>query len=69
MRWLIICYDLAGATVIPNFSAVNRLELFSLDNVGKSPARFDLEKLRGVNAHYLQQLNSAALYDLIAPQC
>ncbi len=49
------------------FSREQAIELFSLDNVGKSPARFDLEKLRGVNAHYLQQLDSASLYDLIAP--
>ena len=49
------------------FSREKAIELFSLGNVGKSPAQFDLEKLRGVNAHYLQQLDSATLYDLIAP--
>jgi glutamyl-tRNA synthetase len=49
------------------FTREQAIEFFSLDNVGKSPARFDLEKLRGVNAHYLQQLNSSALYNLIAP--
>ena len=49
------------------FSREQAIELFSLGNVGKSPARFDLEKLRGVNAHYLQQFDDAALYDLIAP--
>ena len=43
------------------------IELFSLENVGKSPARFDLEKLRGFNTHYLQQLDAVSLYDLIAP--
>lgn len=49
------------------FSLEQAIDLFSLDNVGKSPARFDLEKLRVVNAHYLQQLDVTALYDLIAP--
>ena len=34
------------------FSREKAIELFSLENVGKSPARFDLEKLRDVNAHY-----------------
>ena len=50
-----------------NFLPVNRLLNFFRLICGKSPARFDLEKLRGVNAHYLQQLNSSALYNLIAP--
>ncbi len=49
------------------FSREQAIELFSLDYVGKSPARFDPEKLRGVNAHYLQQLDVATLYDLVAP--
>ena len=49
------------------FSREQAIELFSLDNVGKSPARFDLEKLRGINAHYLQQLDAEALYDFVAP--
>jgi len=49
------------------FSREQAIDWFSLDNVGKSPARFDLEKLRGVNAHYLQQLDPAAVYDLILP--
>ena len=49
------------------FSREQAIDWFSLDNVGKSPARFDLEKLRGVNAHYLQQHDPSALYDLILP--
>ena len=49
------------------FSREQAIELFSLEGVGKSPARFDLEKLRGVNANYLQQLDAATLYHLIAP--
>ncbi|MDC0476181.1 glutamate--tRNA ligase [Alphaproteobacteria bacterium] len=49
------------------FSRAQAVDWFSLGQVGKSPARFDLEKLRGVNAHYLQQLDAARLYDLIMP--
>src|SRR5210317_1888617 len=49
------------------FSRAQAVDWFSLDQVGKSPARFDLGKLRGVNAHYLQQLDAASLYDLILP--
>jgi glutamyl-tRNA synthetase len=49
------------------FSRAQAVGWFSLDQVGKSPARFDLEKLRGVNAHYLQQIDAARLYDLILP--
>ena len=49
------------------FTREKAVELFALDNIGKSPARFDLEKLRGVNAHYLQQLDGSALYNLITP--
>ena len=41
------------------FSREQAIELFSLGNVGKSPARFDLEKLLDVNAHYLQQFDDA----------
>ena len=49
------------------FSRAQAVDWFSLDQVGKSPARFDLEKLRGVNAHYLQQLDAVSLFDLILP--
>ena len=49
------------------FTREQAVKFFSLNNVGKSPARFDLEKLRGVNAHYLQKLNASALYNLIEP--
>ena len=38
---------------------------FSLDGVGRSPARFDLEKLRSLNGHYLQQTDPASLADLV----
>jgi glutamyl-tRNA synthetase len=49
------------------FTREQAVAVFSLDNVNKSPARFDLEKLRGINAHYLQQLSAEKLYELLAP--
>ena len=48
-----------------NFSRDAAIELFGLDHVGKSPARFDVEKLRDVNAHFLKLMTDDALYGLI----
>ena len=42
-------------------------ELFDLDGVGSSPARFDLAKLTNLNAHYLRQADDRRLLDLIRP--
>jgi glutamyl-tRNA synthetase len=41
---------------------------FDLGGVGRSPARFDLAKLRNTNAHYLREMDDAALADAILPQ-
>ncbi len=40
---------------------------FSLDNVGKSPARFDMDKLNNINAHYLRECDEAALMEALQP--
>ncbi|MBN9412719.1 MAG: glutamate--tRNA ligase [Candidatus Paracaedimonas acanthamoebae] len=40
---------------------------FDIQNVGRSPARFDIAKLKSVNAHYLNQSNDRRLSDLISP--
>ncbi len=40
---------------------------FTLDHVGKSPARFDLVKLTNVNAHYLKEMEDTALVKAILP--
>lgn len=40
---------------------------FDIQNVGRSPARFDLAKLKSVNAHYLNQSDDQRLSNLIAP--
>ncbi len=43
------------------------IEWFSLRAVGRAPARFDPEKLRDLNAHYLRVMDEDSLYRLIAP--
>jgi glutamyl-tRNA synthetase len=50
--------------IIPRSDA---LEWFSLDNVGKSPSRFDMGKLQSLNAHYLRKMDNERLLDLIVP--
>lgn len=40
---------------------------FDIQNVGRSPARFDLAKLKSVNAYYLNQSDNQRLSNLIAP--
>ena len=39
---------------------------FDLDGIGKSPARFDLDKLTSLNLHYLKQADDARLASLVA---
>jgi glutamyl-tRNA synthetase len=46
-------------------SKENAAALFSLENVGKSPSRFDLAKLTALNAHYLRHRSDADLVHLI----
>lgn len=40
---------------------------FDLDAIGRSPARFDFQKLDSVNAHYLRERSPAELAALVAP--
>ncbi len=48
--------------IIPTDQAI---EWFDLDAVGKSPSRFDLEKLKHVNAHYMKTAEPEALLALL----
>ncbi|HEC90148.1 MAG TPA: glutamate--tRNA ligase [Alphaproteobacteria bacterium] len=50
--------------IIPTDKAV---EWFDLDAVGKSAARFDIDKLTNLNAHYMHTSDDARLVALIAP--
>ncbi|MEL7542495.1 MAG: glutamate--tRNA ligase [Pseudomonadota bacterium] len=43
------------------FSRDDLTELFSLEPIGKAPARLDFDKLASVNAHYIREMDDAAL--------
>ncbi|MCA1749181.1 MAG: glutamate--tRNA ligase [Sphingomonadales bacterium] len=44
------------------------VEWFGLDNVGKSPARFDVKKLENLNGHYIREADDARLAEIVAPR-
>ncbi len=48
-------------------SDAQALEWFDLDNVVKSPARWDFDKLNHLNAHYIKLADNRRLLDLIQP--
>jgi glutamyl-tRNA synthetase len=41
---------------------------FTLDGVGRSPARFDFDKLNHLNAHYIREADDTRLIDAIRPK-
>jgi glutamyl-tRNA synthetase len=49
------------------FTTDQAIEWFELAAVGKSPARFDLDKLRNLNGTYIQQTEDSRLVELITP--
>ena len=49
------------------FATDQMIEWFGLDAVGKSPARFDMDKFRSLNGTYIQQATDARLIALILP--
>ncbi|MCF8495811.1 MAG: glutamate--tRNA ligase [Alphaproteobacteria bacterium] len=48
-------------------SDAQAMEWFDLEHIGKSPARFDFDKLASVNAHYMAQAEDKRLLSLITP--
>ena len=50
--------------IIPDAKA---LELFTLDRIGKSPARFDIQKLESLNAHYMREMDDTELAQHMFP--
>ncbi|MBM3506303.1 MAG: glutamate--tRNA ligase [Alphaproteobacteria bacterium] len=48
------------------FSTEQAIEWFDLDGIGRSAARFDYDKLRSLNAHYIQQAAAEDPAGLIA---
>ncbi len=49
--------------IIPTKQAI---AWFNLENIGRSPARFDTKKLDSINAHYMREMDNAQLAELIA---
>ena len=49
------------------FSKEELIEKFTLDNVGKSPAVFNPEKLQWLNAHYIKEKPAKEIAQLILP--
>ncbi|MEL7481752.1 MAG: glutamate--tRNA ligase [Pseudomonadota bacterium] len=50
------------------FSMEEAGAVFSLDAIGKSPARLDFDKLAAVNGHYIRQADPARLLPLVLAQ-
>ncbi|MGN6701695.1 MAG: glutamate--tRNA ligase, partial [Burkholderiaceae bacterium] len=50
------------------FSVEQLCEWFDLDHLTKSPAQFDVEKLRWLNAHYIKQATNDRLAALARPR-
>jgi glutamyl-tRNA synthetase len=51
--------------IIPTGKAI---EWFDLDHVGRAAARFDMERLLSLNAHYIREADDARLVALILPR-
>ena len=49
------------------FTRDDAIRLFDLGRIGKSPARFDSDKLSDINAHFMRKMDDSALNDLITP--
>ncbi|MEM8855733.1 MAG: glutamate--tRNA ligase, partial [Pseudomonadota bacterium] len=49
------------------FTTREMIDLFSLEAVGRSPARFDFTKLENINGHYLRQADRERLLDALEP--
>jgi len=52
------------AEIIPREKAI---EWFNLEDIGRSPSRFDLAKLTNLNGHYLREADNDRLARLVAP--
>jgi len=44
------------------------VDLFDLDDVGRSPSRFDLKKLENLNGHYIREASDGRIAGLVAPK-
>lgn len=41
------------------------IEWFDIDNIGKSPSKFDFVKLENLNAHYIKNTDDAELFEIL----
>lgn len=48
-------------------SETQAIEWFTLEGIGRSPARFDMVKLNNLNGHYIRQCDNQRLLDLSLP--
>lgn len=48
-------------------SETQAIEWFTLEGIGRSPARFDMVKLNNLNGHYIRQRDNQRLLDLSLP--
>ncbi|MGI8775240.1 MAG: glutamate--tRNA ligase [Actinomycetota bacterium] len=51
------------------FSRDELIERFSLERVGKNPAAFDVPKLEWLNMHYIKEMDTDRLAELLVPFC
>lgn len=56
-----LCWSHGDDEIITTEQAI---EWFELDGIGKSPARFDFDKLNFINAHYMKIADNARLVEL-----
>lgn len=49
------------------FTRDEAVAAFTMDGIGRSPARFDIKKLESVNGHYLRRADDARLVALVLP--
>jgi glutamyl-tRNA synthetase len=49
-------------------STEQAIEWFSLEAIGRSPARFDFAKLENLNGNYIREADDARLVDLVLPR-
>ncbi|MDP2657837.1 MAG: glutamate--tRNA ligase [Candidatus Deferrimicrobium sp.] len=49
------------------FSEEEMIRLFTLEHVGRSPSKFNLDKLQNVNAHYIKSADPSLLAALLVP--
>ena len=49
------------------YSKQEAIDAFDISRCGKSPSRFDFEKLKNINLHYIKQKTDAEIFKMIEP--